>query len=486
MTSDSALGFTDLVPPRHAEVAIVGAGPTGLTLAAELALRGTEAVVLEQLSARQPTSRSLVLHARTLEYLDMRGLAESAVLAGHRFSTYPLGSARSSVRLSGLPTRFPFALSLPQNRTEAMLERHASVLGARVIRRARVIALSSDAEQVRLTLDVNGLRREMTCSWLVGCDGSHSTVRRAAEIAFPCRRYPDWVISADVELRTPLSEPWSRFSADGMVIALPWGDSRGRFIIYDYRNPGSVHELTEEGLRKTLLRTAGRDFGVRKSLSMSRYRCEQGHAATYRQGRVLLAGDAAHVHPPTGGQGLNTGVADALNLGWKLSTAIADTEAEHLLDSYNAERSRAVSRILRWTDALLKFNTMSTVLGRAARRGLLFAAPLPFLQRRMAMTLSGLDVTYRTQEDAGPVGDRVPDIPVFFAGRPQRLYEVLRRGRPVHLSRSPANRPMHGAVHAFPLLAAEQLLLYGDILVRPDGYIADLSASRQLGRCDAQ
>ncbi|WP_318036714.1 FAD-dependent monooxygenase [Streptomyces chengmaiensis] len=468
------------LPPR-VPVVVVGAGPSGLCLAAELALAKVDCVVLERQPRRAAETRAMVLHSRTLEYFDMRGSVRGFVDEGFRYDRYPIGSPRADVDLTRLPSRHACALAVPQFRTEAFLEARALSAGVPVAYGAEVsdIVPSAGCAVVAVKHGVNV--RHITADYVVGCDGAHSTVRQRAGIAFPGTRYSSYVLSADVFLTSPPRPgPWASFSRVGMIILLPAGGDMWRVIVYDYRDrsdrPGD--SLTQDVVRSLMRRICGTDFGWRGAERFSRYRCERHQVEEYRRGRVLLAGDAAHIHPPTGGKGLNTGIADAMNLGWKLGRVLKTSAPDGLLDSYQEERGADATRVLRFTDVLLRFNTARGLAWRGLRR-LALEAVLPArpAQRFLADALSGLGTTYRRPRERPPTGDRIPDMEVWDGSGSTRLFKTLRSGKFVLLScRDRPSRllPDPSATSSVIMVRSEQAgsMAGTEVLVRPDGYIA--------------
>ncbi|MGI5526130.1 FAD-dependent monooxygenase [Streptomyces syringium] len=462
------------VLPDAVQVAVVGAGPVGLQLAGELALRGIDCAVLEREPHIAQATRALVLHARTLEYFDMRGIAEPFVAAGHRYLHYPLGTARAEASFTTLDSSFAYALALPQHRTEALLQAYARGKGALLVRGAEVTGLLQEADGVVLTVRQAGQVRRIRAAYVAGCDGARGPMRRLAGIPASRSVYPYDVTSIDARLDLDSQQPWSRSARDGMALLLPFGDGRWRIILYDYRPRGTGGAPTS-GLDRaeTLLRRlSGRDLCLRDVQWISRYRCERVQAARYRRHRVVLAGDAAHVHPPTGGQGLNTGIADAMSLGWRLASAAADPRHDGLLDAYAKERRQAAERVLRLTGALLHLNAAPSLWACAVRAVGLRTARLPVVRQRLAVALAGLPQATRADSRLRS-GQRVPDLLLRAApgqGAPGRLFEALRSGHHVHLTPACGTPDPRAADLAHPLLTARSDACRRACLVRPDGH----------------
>ncbi|MEV4169157.1 FAD-dependent monooxygenase [Nonomuraea sp. NPDC049709] len=475
------------------DVIVVGAGPTGLMLACELALAGVRCKILERRAEQPNITRAFAVHARTLELLDARGLADDLLPRGvpvRRLQPAP-GAA---LDLSTLETRYPMVLIVPQSGTEHLLEDRARELGVEIVRGAEVVGLRQDARQV--VLELAGGRTE-SAGYVVGCDGAHSRVRGLLGIDFAGKQYETHILLADVRLAEPPEDAlFAANGPEGVVLMVPFGDGWFRAIAWDRLReqvPLDV-PLPMAEMRDAFLRIAGTDFGMREQRWSSRFLSERRQARRYRAGRVFLAGDSAHVHSPLGGQGMNTGIQDAMNLGWKLAAAVRGQAPDGLLDTYERERHRVGTQVLALTDA---FNRL--VLGRSAIRRALRALTIRLLlrfgrsRRLLAGRLTGLGIGYpATTRHAHPwTGRRVPDLPCT-AGR---LYELLRDGR--HLL---VDATGQGAVAAAVGQAVKVARYAGPavpglpaaVLVRPDGYAAwagedrtDLPelAEAAVGRC---
>jgi 2-polyprenyl-6-methoxyphenol hydroxylase-like FAD-dependent oxidoreductase len=462
---------------RNTDMAVVGAGPTGLMLACELAMRGVRVELLERRTDAPNITRAFAVHARTLELLDARGLADDELARGFPVDgAAPVPGATLSLPET-LQTRYPMILMVPQSGTEDVLEARAKQLGVELVRGAEVVQLRQDGDGVSLGL-ANG--DAVRARYVVGCDGAHSAVRRLLGVDFVGKQYETHILLADMQLsRPPEEKMFARANDQGVVLVLPFGDGWYRAIAWDrLREQTPLSEpVSAAEMRDAFNRIAGDDFGMGEMRWSSRFLSERRQARHYRVGRVFLAGDAAHVHSPIGGQGMNTGIGDAMNLGWKLAlnlTAGAGQEAsDWLLDSYEIERHPVGAAVLAMTDALNQL-----VLGRSAVRRVLqrFAirAILGFgrSRRLMAERLSGIGIAYprRRHGDHRLVGRRMPDVDCGGV----RLYEVLRGGRfvlvtgvntPPEVGASVDWPGVDHVVHADPAMPAA-------ILVRPDGYVA--------------
>lgn len=419
------------------DVLVVGAGPTGCTVAAEVARAGGRVTVLDRHAAPSPLSRAFGVHARTLEQLDSRGLADELVDTGTPVDHLRL-VGRAGIDLSHLPTRFPFVLMTPQVHVDRLLERHARDSGARVERGVRVDGLTQHDDGVTVTAG----HRSWRARYVVGADGVHSTVRQLSGVRFPGRAVLSSVVLADVRLDLPPDDLRVDVDEHGFGFLAPFGDGWFRLIGWDRRRQVGTDVPVDDGEVAGLL---DRVFGLPAGLTRwtSRFSCDERQAPTYRTGRVLLAGDAAHVHSPAGGQGMNTGIQDAFNLGWRLTTGD--------LDGYERERHPVGRTVLRSSGATIRLMTLGGVRGRLARavalRGLL---RLPPVAHRGAGMFSGIAIRY---PGPGPVGTRAAAVPL-------RGPRLAQRQRVAGFLRVDAADRTDGGP---------------GLLVRPDGYVAAVS-----------
>lgn len=463
---------------REHAVVIVGGGPTGLTLAAELALGGVDVAVVERrLTQELPGSRAGGLHARTIEVFDQRGIADRFLAEGQiaqvaRFADVPLD-------ISGFPTRHPYGLALWQNHIERILAGWVAELPVHHYRGREVTELAQDDDGVDVVLS-DGER--LRARWLVGCDGGRSFVRKAAGIDFPgLDPTTSWLI-AEVETTEP---PRFGFHTDARGVrhamgpVKPGGPVR---IVLTELEVGPPREPTLDELRAALRDIYGTDFGVHSPIWLSRFTDATRQAASYRQGRVLLAGDAAHVHPPQGGQGLNIGVQDAVNLGWKLAQVVRGTSPDTLLDTYHAERHPIAAQVLRTTIvnvALVRPGGRTQALADTLSELLSMEEP----RKRYAGIMSGLDVHYALGEGHPLLGRRMPDLDLLTDGGPDRVYPLLHAARPVLLDfGTPCGIELGAWADTVRHVRAElrgalELPVLGGVpvptavLIRPDGYV---------------
>jgi 2-polyprenyl-6-methoxyphenol hydroxylase-like FAD-dependent oxidoreductase len=450
------------------DVIVVGAGPVGLMAAGELAGAGIRCIVLERRAEESNLTRAFAVNARTLELLDARGVADELVELGQPVGAIQL-FGQVHLDLSGLPSRFPFLLVVPQYHTEHVLEDRAAALGVQVMRGAEVTGLRQDAEGV--DVEVRG-RDPLRASYVVAADGVRSAVRGALGLPFPGRSVLRSVMLADVRLAEEPEDVLSINSTDaGLSFLAPFGDGWYRVIAWDRRRqvPDDAPVSLDE-VRDVVLRTRDTDYGMHDARWMSRFHSDERQVERYRAGRVFLAGDAAHVHSPAGGMGLNAGLQDAANLGWKLAAAVHGWAAEWLLDSYDAERHPVGRSVLRTSGGLLRVGILGSAPLRAVRNAAGgIAVRLGPVAARAAETLADFRIAYPVERGAHRLaGRRAPDAALDGG----RLYEALRGERFVLVA--PARgwrdvaRPWSDRVDTVTAAAPDQPLL----LVRPDGYVA--------------
>ncbi|MFC8511218.1 FAD-dependent oxidoreductase [Streptomyces sp. NPDC057411] len=453
---------------RTADVLVVGAGPTGLLLAGDLATAGVRVTVLERRERAADTAmtRSFAVHARTLEALDARGLADELVALGRKAPVIGV-FGRIELRLHRLRSRFPFALITPQYHVERLLERRALAAGARIVRGAEVVRLRQSDEAVEAETADGG---SWTAAYAVGCDGVRSPVRRMVGIGFPGKSVVRSVMLADIRLtEIPVDAVTTNSNAHGFASLVPFGDGWYRAIgwVAGDERPDDAPVSADE-LAALLRRVLGSDYGMHDPRWISRFHSDERQAVRYREGRVLLAGDAAHVHSPAGGMGMNTGLQDAANLGWKLAAVVQGRAGGPLLDSYEKERHPVGRQALRVSGTITRgvLRSPRSPLVRGLRE---VALPVANRLNRLTSTgerlLSGVGIAYPAPRGSHVLtGRRAPDLRLS-GGR--RLYEVLREGRFVLVT--------HG--HPVPetpwlTLTAPAGNLRGPLLIRPDGHIA--------------
>jgi 2-polyprenyl-6-methoxyphenol hydroxylase-like FAD-dependent oxidoreductase len=471
-------------------VVIAGGGPTGLMLAAELTLAGIDVAVVERRASQDlDGSRAGGLHSRTIEVLDQRGVAERFLSAGYVVPA--VGYSGIQIDIGDFPTRHNYVLALWQSHIERILADWVGELGVPIRRRCEVTGFAQDDTGVDVELSAGASVR---AEYLVGCDGGRSVVRRTAGIDFPgLDPSTSWLI-AEAEMA---EEPEVGMRREGGGIGPVNREGGGPYRVV-LREKRAVHagEATEDDLKEALVAVYGTDFGVHSPTWVSRFTDMSRQAASYREGRVLLAGDAAHVHPPQGGQGLNVGVQDAVNLGWKLAQVVAGTSPDSLLDSYHAERHPVGARVLRNTMAQVALSTPDD-RHDALRETMTDLLGLDEPRRRIGAMLAGLDVHYDLGEGHPLLGRRVPDLDLDTADGPTRVYTLLRDARPVLLSLGERGGfdigAWAGRVHAVDAGydGAWELPVIGEVaappavLIRPDGHVAWVGDSGDPALSDA-
>jgi 2-polyprenyl-6-methoxyphenol hydroxylase-like FAD-dependent oxidoreductase len=454
------------------DVLVVGAGPTGLLLAGDLAKSGADVTVLERRDRESDLSRAFSVHARTMEQLDARGLADELLRIGTPVrSLRPLG--RINIDFSRLRTRFPFILIIPQWQVERLLLRRAGEAGATIVRGARATGIRQDPDGVDVDVSYpDGATATLRARYVAGTDGARSTVRQSLGMPFPGKSAVKSVMLADVLLERTPDQPFNFASNEhGFTFFAPFGDGWYRVIAWDrQRQRPDDAPVTFEEVRDITRRTIGDDLGMHDPRWLSRFHSDERQVPRYRQGRVFLAGDAAHVHSPAGGMGMNTGMQDAANLGWKLAAVLHGWADDALLDSYHAERHPVGRMVLRVSHALLTAVIAPSSLVRAFRASVAAVAhQLGVVEARASRGISGIGIAYRAPWGSHPLtGHRVPDL--RLAGEPARLYEALRQGKFVLVGHKVAAvaAPWAGRVVA----ASPAGGLRPTLLIRPDGYAA--------------
>jgi 2-polyprenyl-6-methoxyphenol hydroxylase-like FAD-dependent oxidoreductase len=486
---------------EHA-VVIAGGGPTGLMLAGELALAGVDVAIVERRASQDLTgSRAGGLHSRTIEVLDQRGIADRFLSQGQVAQVQRF--AVSLLDISDFPTRHNYGLGLWQNRFEEILAGWVGELAVTTYRGREVTGFAQDDTGVDVELsDGPSLRAE----YLVGCDGGGSLIRRAAGIEFPGWDPTTSSLIAEVEMAEE-PELGIRHDAlgvhslgrleyevrDGEVVYMDGGPVR---VMVTEQHLGPTSEPTLCDLSEALVVVYGTDYGIHSPSWISRFTDMTRQAAAYRDRRVLLAGDAAHVHAPDGGQGLNTGVQDAVNLGWKLAQVVNRTSPESLLDTYHAERHPVAARVLRNTMAQVALRRPDARI-EALRDAVSELLSMDEPRKRFAAMLSGLEIHYDLGEGHPLLGRRMPDLDLVTTGGPLRVFTLLHDARPVLLNFGelggfditpwvdrvqmidakyvgPWELPVLGAVTA-PTA----------VLIRPDGYVGWVGDLTHPGLPDA-
>jgi len=457
-----------------ADVIVVGAGPAGLMMAGDLASAGVSCALLERRTERSGLTRALVVHARTLEELDARGMADELVASGTPLPELRLFSS-AALDLSRLPSRFPYLLVTPQYKTERVLEERASRMGADVRYGHEVTGLTQHPGGVEVKVRRDGHPDQvLRAGWIVGTDGMRSTVRQAVGLPFPGGPVVRSVMLADVRLTQPPPSALTVDSTgDSFALVAPFGDGFYRVIAWHRCDePSEDAPVSLDEVSDVTRQAIGTDYGMHDPRWLTRFHSDERQVPRYRDGLVLLAGDAAHVHSPAGGQGMNTSIQDSANLGWKLAATIKGWAPPGLLDTYQAERHPVGRQVLRNSGALLRIALKPSPAFVGARNSLaLTVTRIPFLAKRLAGAISGVSIAYPAPPGAHPLaGKRVADLRLADG---RRLYEALRGGRFL-LSGGPGTLPADAAtgyrdrVETAPIARASTTVT----LIRPDAYIA--------------
>jgi 2-polyprenyl-6-methoxyphenol hydroxylase-like FAD-dependent oxidoreductase len=486
---------------EHA-VVVAGGGPTGLMLAGELALAGVDVAIVERRADPDPAgARAGGLLSRTVEVLDQRGIADRFLSEGQvaqvgQFSGVPLD-------ISDFPTRHPYSLGLWQNHIERILAGWVGELAVTIYRGLEVTGLAQDDTGVDVELSHG---RSLRAEHLVGCDGGRSLIRKAAGIDFPGWDPTTSNLIAEVEMA---EEPELGIRRDARGVhalgrveyeirdgEVVYADSGPVRVMVTEEHVGATTEPTLRDLSAALVEVYGTDYGVHSPTFLSRFTDMTRQAAAYRDRRVLLAGDAAHVHAPDGGQGLNTGVQDAVNLGWKLAQVVNRTSPESLLDTYHAERHPVAARVLRTTMALVALRRPDERTN-ALRDTIAELVEMDEPRRRMAAMMSGLDIHYDLGEGHPLLGRRMPDLDLVSADGQLRVFTLLHDARPALLNLGePGSFDITPWADRVQSLDAEyagdwelpvlgQVAAPAAVLIRPDGYIAWVGDGTDTGLRDA-
>ncbi|MCK1655418.1 FAD-dependent monooxygenase [Bradyrhizobium sp. 149] len=472
-------------------VVIAGGGPTGLMLAAELALAKVDVAIVE----RRPDqaiveTRAGGLHARTIEILDQRGVADRLLREGQIVQL--AGFAWTPLDISDLPTRHAYGLKLRQTRIERILADRLEELAVPIYRKREVTGFAQDETGIDVTLSGG---ENLRADYLVGCDGGRSLVRKAAGIDFAGSDPTLSNLMAEVEMR---DEPaWGlRHDALGFH-GLSKTESGRVLVVVTEATLDRTGEPGPRDLSEALLAVYGTDFGLHNPAWISRFTDAARQAVSYRRGRVLLAGDAAHIHHSVGGQGLNIGVQDAVNLGWKLAQVVKGISPDSLLDTYHAERHPVAARVLRNTMAQIALLRRGEDGLKAAREIVCELLAMDEPRKRFGAMMSGLDVHYDLGEGHALLGRRMPDLDLMVEGRPLKLFTLLHDARGVLLNFYERNSfdiapwadriKMVDAEYdgAWELPAIGQVAAPKAVLVRPDGHVAWVGDESRRGFAEA-
>jgi 2-polyprenyl-6-methoxyphenol hydroxylase-like FAD-dependent oxidoreductase len=430
------------------DVLVVGAGPVGLTMAGELARRGVRCRIIDKAATPAATSRALAIFPRTLEIFEMMGMIGPVLGAGHQLNgvaIYNRSGQIGHIGFSNLPTRYRFAVSLPQSETERLLTEHLTGYGIVVDREKELVNLSQSSDAVQAVIrDSGGLDESFVSGWLIGCDGASSSVRHRLSLPFDGSAYPETFLLADVKIDGPFDHIHIHLflTEEGLVGIFPFRGDRCRIIVSTPTGAESppVGDLRLDEIQSILESRTNSGIRLTDPVWLSRFRISHRKIPDFRVGRIFLAGDSAHIHSPAGGQGMNTGIQDAMNLAWKLALVVHKKSPESLLDSYNEEREPVAKMVLSLTDRLTRLASLPGALGQQLRDALVpILTGIHLVEDRIAETMAEIGIHYRHSSivsgktgHAVHAGDRAPDCE-FQQGTARealRLFDLFRK--PTH------------------------------------------------------
>jgi 2-polyprenyl-6-methoxyphenol hydroxylase-like FAD-dependent oxidoreductase len=430
------------------DVLVVGAGPVGLTMACELARSGLKCRIIDKAARPASTSRALAIFPRTLEMFQMMGMSDSVLKIGYQLNgvaIYNRSGQIGHIGFSNLPSRYRFAISLPQNETERLLIERLAGFGIVVDREKELVALSQSADLVQAVIrNSAGLEERFESSWLIGCDGAHSSVRHLLGLQFEGDAYPETFLLADVKMVGAIDHIHIHLflTGEGVVGIFPFRGDRARVIV-NTQTPAESEpagELQLDEIQAIVDSRTNSGISLTDPTWLSRFHISHRKIPDFRVGRVFLAGDSAHIHSPAGGQGMNTGIQDACNLAWKLALVVHQKSPDSLLDSYNEEREPVAKMVLSLTDTLTRMATLQGALGQQVRDALLpMLTGIDLVEDRIAETVAEIGIHYRRSSivsgksgHALHAGDRAPDCELQRPNdrEPLRLFDLFHK--PVH------------------------------------------------------
>ncbi len=427
------------------DVLVVGAGPTGLTLACELLRLGLTCRIIDKLPKPSDKSKALVVHARTLEVFDTLGIAEEVVQVGERIEAINFinrDKVLASINTTGLDSPYPFMLSVAQYDTELVLTRHLLHLGGQIERQIELMDFIQSENGITSTLQhADGSTETLHSRWIVGCDGAHSTVRHRLNLSFDGFPYEDnfWLADVHIKWDLPLRQIYNFIGDKGSLMAFPIHGNRFRLLGNVALSEDKNANPTLEGIQALANQVCPAGTLFYDPVWLANFKVHHRKVTNYQHGRIFLVGDAAHVHSPAGGQGMNTGIQDAHNLAWKLALTARGQAQPALLESYHPERNAVGEQVLKNTDRLLKILTIHNPVARTIRdHAISLVSGQEGITDKLKNSMSQLDINYsdsplttgNTNSKTGIVaGERAPEALLNTPNGSIRLFELYRNGK---------------------------------------------------------